>query len=108
MPDVMVEKEGAAPVQAQCISSTGKASITQTAQVAAADSCPLVVVGPSGCGKGTLISKLLLAFPDHFGFSVSHTSRPPRLGEVDGKDYHFTDREVKVCAMFLCLVYFEA
>jgi hypothetical protein len=51
---------------------------------------PVVIAGPSGVGKGTLIGKLLQAFPGAFGFSVSHTTRAPRPGEVDGKDYHFT------------------
>lgn len=31
--------------------------------------------------------------PTHFGFSVSHTTRGPRPGEVDGVHYHFTDKE---------------
>mmetsp|Transcript_73229 Transcript_73229/g.136847 ORF Transcript_73229/g.136847 Transcript_73229/m.136847 type:complete len:645 (-) Transcript_73229:102-2036(-) len=52
---------------------------------------PLVVVGPSGVGKGTLVEALMQRFPERFGFSVSHTTRPPRPGEVDGKHYHFTD-----------------
>ncbi|KAF7971267.1 hypothetical protein HWV62_21500 [Athelia sp. TMB] len=51
---------------------------------------PLVVSGPSGVGKGTLIKRLFAEFPDKFGFSVSHTTRGPRAGETDGKDYHFT------------------
>lgn len=40
----------------------------------------LVVVGPSGVGKGTLISQLM-ASSDSFGFSCSHTTRAPRDGE---------------------------
>jgi len=51
---------------------------------------PLVICGPSGVGKGTLIGKLLQDFPGTFGFSVSHTTRAPRPGETDGVDYHFT------------------
>jgi len=54
---------------------------------------PLVVVGPSGVGKGTLIAALMERFPERFGFSVSHTTRAPRPGEVNGKHYHFTDVE---------------
>lgn len=53
----------------------------------------LVIAGPSGVGKGTLIDKLKAEFPDSFGFSVSHTTRPPREGEQEGVHYHFTDRE---------------
>ena len=54
---------------------------------------PVVLSGPSGCGKSTLIKKLQNEFPGKFGFSVSHTTRQPRPGEVDGKDYHYTDQE---------------
>ena len=43
----------------------------------------LFFAGPSGVGKGTIIDKLMAANPEVFGFSVSHTSRPPRPGEVD-------------------------
>jgi guanylate kinase len=50
---------------------------------------PLVVAGPSGVGKGTLIKKLLDKYPNLFGFSVSHTTRPPRPGEENGVHYHF-------------------
>lgn len=50
----------------------------------------VVVAGPSGVGKGTLIQKLREEYPKLFGFSVSHTSRAPRSGEKDGIDYHFT------------------
>lgn len=41
---------------------------------------PLVICGPSGVGKGTLINLLFKEFPEHFGFSVSHTTRNPRPG----------------------------
>ena len=54
----------------------------------------IVISGPSGVGKGTLIQKLLKEYPDNFGFSVSHTTRAPRAGEEDGAHYHFTTREV--------------
>jgi guanylate kinase len=40
----------------------------------------LVIVGPSGVGKGTLINKLM-AGNDRYGFSCSHTTREPRQGE---------------------------
>jgi len=55
---------------------------------------PVVVCGPSGVGKGTLIEMLMKRFPnDQLGFSVSHTTRPPREGEVDGTHYNFTTVE---------------
>lgn len=55
---------------------------------------PIVISGPSGVGKGTLISKLMKEFPSMFGFSVSHTTRAPRNKEMDGVHYHFTERSV--------------
>jgi len=54
---------------------------------------PLVLCGPSGSGKSTVLKKLLAEYDDCFGFSVSHTTRQPRKGELDGKDYHFVTRE---------------
>ena len=51
-----------------------------------------VITGPSGVGKGTLISVLLERVPD-LELSVSATTRPPRAGEVDGREYHFLDPE---------------
>ena len=48
----------------------------------------LVVTGPSGVGKGTLIRTLRERFPG-LELSVSATTRAPRPGEVDGVDYHF-------------------
>ncbi|KAK8791669.1 hypothetical protein WA538_002875 [Blastocystis sp. DL] len=54
---------------------------------------PLVLCGPSGVGKSTLIKMLMTEFPNSFGFSVSHTTRAPRGQEVDGVDYYFTKKE---------------
>ena len=51
-----------------------------------------VITGPSGVGKGTLISKLLERVPG-LELSVSATTREPREGEVDGRDYHFLSPE---------------
>ena len=50
----------------------------------------LVLSSPSGAGKTTLSRKLLAAHPD-IVMSVSVTTRSPRAGEVDGRDYHFID-----------------
>jgi guanylate kinase len=47
-----------------------------------------VITGPSGVGKGTLIKRLLERIPG-LALSVSATTRAPREGEVDGRDYHF-------------------
>ena len=51
-----------------------------------------VITGPSGVGKGTLIAELLRRVPE-LELSVSATTREPRAGEVDGRDYHFLGRE---------------
>lgn len=48
--------------------------------------------GPSGVGKGTLVSKVIAAHPEVV-HSVSCTTRAPRAGETDGVDYHFVDDE---------------
>lgn len=53
----------------------------------------IVISGPSGVGKGT-IRKALFNRPGHnLDFSVSMTTRSPRVGEVDGKDYYFVSKE---------------
>jgi guanylate kinase len=49
------------------------------------------MTAPSGAGKTTLTRELLAADPD-LRFSVSFTTRPPRPGEQDGRDYFFVDR----------------
>jgi guanylate kinase len=53
-----------------------------------------ILSAPSGAGKTTLIQNLMTGRFSDFGglaFSVSHTTRQPRQGEVDGRDYHFVD-----------------
>lgn len=49
-----------------------------------------IISGPSGVGKSTVLAALFQGREDLF-FSVSVTTRAPRQGEVDGKDYHFID-----------------
>ena len=51
-----------------------------------------VITGPSGVGKGTLIERLLERIPE-LELSISATTREPRPGEVDGRDYHFLSPE---------------
>ncbi|HEX2642964.1 MAG TPA: guanylate kinase [Thermoanaerobaculia bacterium] len=56
-----------------------------------------ILSAPSGTGKTTLIQSMMKGALADFGgvaFSVSHTTRKPRSGEVDGKDYHFVDHAV--------------
>lgn len=52
-----------------------------------------ILSAPSGTGKTTLIRSMMKALGDFGGlaFSVSHTTRAPRAGEVDGRDYHFVE-----------------
>ena len=52
----------------------------------------VVLAGPSAVGKSTVVSGLRSAVPDLY-FSVSMTTRAPRPGEVDGKDYFFVTPE---------------
>ena len=52
-----------------------------------------VVSAPSGAGKTSLVRALLDSMGDGLTLSVSHTTRAPRPGEVDGRDYHFVSRE---------------
>ena len=52
----------------------------------------VVLSGPAGVGKSTVVGRLRAEVPDLY-FSVSMTTRAPRPGEVDGEDYFFVDRE---------------
>ena len=52
----------------------------------------IVLTGPSGVGKGTLLKALLERHPELY-LSVSATTRSPRAGEVDGVDYYFYNRD---------------
>ena len=50
-----------------------------------------IITGPSGVGKNTIIEAMSTDLD--FYFSVSHTTRPQRESEVDGKDYHFVTED---------------
>jgi guanylate kinase len=52
----------------------------------------IVLTGPSGVGKGTLMQSLLSRYPE-LCYSISATTRSPRTGEVHGKDYYFISRD---------------
>ncbi|MCC7546703.1 MAG: guanylate kinase [Burkholderiales bacterium] len=52
-----------------------------------------IICAPSGAGKTSLVNALLEREPD-LELSVSHTTRAPRPGEQDGREYHFVTREV--------------
>lgn len=51
-----------------------------------------VISAPSGAGKTTLLKRIMFSLP-RMKFSVSHTTRVVRPGEIDGVDYHFVSRE---------------
>lgn len=53
---------------------------------------PIVITGPSGVGKGTIVRSLLQRHPE-LCLSISTTTRKPRPGEVEGIDYYFTSRD---------------
>ena len=50
-----------------------------------------IIAAPSGCGKTTLVDELLKN-SEHLYLSVTHTTRKPRVGEVDGVNYHFISK----------------
>ena len=50
-----------------------------------------IVSAPSGAGKTTILKPVIADLPA-LSFSVSHTTRAPRAGEIDGRDYHFVNR----------------
>ncbi len=52
-----------------------------------------IVSAPSGAGKTTILKPVMADLPA-LSFSVSHTTRAPRDGEIDGRDYHFVNRAV--------------
>ncbi|MFZ9659780.1 MAG: guanylate kinase [Arcobacteraceae bacterium] len=52
----------------------------------------LIISGPSGCGKSSLLKKFYEHFTNYY-FSISTTTRAPRIGEVHGIDYFFVTKE---------------
>lgn len=52
-----------------------------------------IISGPAGAGKTTLCRNLVARCGERFAFAITTTTRPPRPGEVDGRDYFFIGRE---------------
>jgi guanylate kinase len=52
----------------------------------------LILSGPSGCGKSTLLKEVYKDIEDYY-FSISTTTRSPRIGEINGVDYFFVSKE---------------
>jgi guanylate kinase len=73
-------------------SSGHRARGTALVHEAAGDARLTVLSGPSGVGKGTVVAGLRKKRPDIW-LSVSVTTRSPRPGEVDGREYHFVSEE---------------
>lgn len=66
---------------------------TQNAYHRPAHPLLIVISGPSGVGKDTIARRLIERRPDSFYFVVTATTRPPRPGEVDGRDYFFVSSD---------------
>ena len=56
------------------------------------DGLIFIIAAPSGAGKSTLVNAVL-GDDQQLRLSISFTTRPPRPGEEDGRDYHFVDRD---------------
>lgn len=53
----------------------------------------IIFSAPSGAGKTTIVKRLLADHPDKISFSISASTRQPRTGEINGKDYYFISKE---------------
>lgn len=53
----------------------------------------VIISGPSGVGKSTIVRELVQRFPGRLRLSISATTRPPRPGEVHGREYYFLTNE---------------
>ncbi|MCO5241609.1 MAG: guanylate kinase [Chitinophagaceae bacterium] len=53
----------------------------------------IIITAPSGAGKTTIVHYLLQQYPEKLAFSISATTRQPREGETDGRDYYFLSEE---------------
>jgi guanylate kinase len=73
------------------LSEIGESEIRPGTREALTRGILFVVSSPSGGGKGTLIQRLMAQVPG-VSYSVSYTTRTPRAGEVNGREYFFTDR----------------
>lgn len=76
------------------LSEIGEAQSESNSLASTSDSRGIlfVVSSPSGGGKGTLIQRMLKKIPD-LSYSVSFTTRAPRTGEIDGREYFFVTQE---------------
>jgi len=84
------QTNGSASQMANDVTAESKAK-----QEVKAEPNPLVLCGPSGTGKSTILKAVMVQskYKDLLAFSVSHTTRKPRPGEAHGREYYFSDRE---------------
>mmetsp|Transcript_20049 Transcript_20049/g.40476 ORF Transcript_20049/g.40476 Transcript_20049/m.40476 type:complete len:296 (-) Transcript_20049:419-1306(-) len=75
------------------ISMSSRPAHAETKLSARSKSSLVVICGPSAVGKGTILGILKKKYPGMFGVAVSHTTRAPREGEVNGTHYHFVDKK---------------
>ena len=68
-------------------------ALKMPADLASSKYKPIIIVGPSGVGKSTLINHLTQKYVDKFGFSVSFTTRAIREGEKHGVNYNYVSME---------------
>ena len=54
---------------------------------------PIILCGPPGVSKATLVANLVKSYPDKFESCISYTTRSAKDGEVDGEHYHFVDKK---------------
>lgn len=90
--DTRAAGDDAVPVPVPVPTALAGAGVVAESPRAAGPGFVFVVSGPSGAGKGTLLSYLFQHRPD-CTFSVSATTRPRREGEVDGREYVFLTRD---------------
>ncbi|KAL3906577.1 MAG: hypothetical protein SGARI_003942 [Bacillariaceae sp.] len=87
------DDQGKQQQQIRKILTTGQTSSDPTTKSTIMNVDPLVICGPSGVGKGTIIEGLMKRYPGDSQSPVSHTTRQPRPGEENGTHYHFIDME---------------
>ena len=79
--------------EAETVKETGEDQIEAEEPIFPSDRRPVIISGPGGVGKGTLVTALINKHPKVFSKKASHTVRVPHEGEIDGVHYFFIDQE---------------
>ncbi|KAF2403234.1 calcium-translocating P-type ATPase [Trichodelitschia bisporula] len=87
--DASLQKASPQKASPQKVSPPKASPQTASPQKTSSGPQPIVISGPSGTGKSTILKRLFEKYPEKFMFSVSHTTRAPRPGEKDGTHYTF-------------------